>query len=84
MLMLSERLQVLIERDQRRRLEREAARRGTSVALLIREAIDHSFPPGELSRATAASRLLAAEPMDVPPTVGELRAELDGLHGRRS
>ena len=38
--MLSERLQILVTPDQRRRLEEEAKRRGTSVAGLIREAVD--------------------------------------------
>jgi hypothetical protein len=38
--MLKERLQILVSTDQRRRLEREARRRGTSVASVIREAVD--------------------------------------------
>ncbi len=38
--MLKERLQILVSAEQRRRLEQEAARRGTSVAAVIRDAID--------------------------------------------
>jgi len=38
--MLNERLQILVSTDQRRRLEREAQRRGTSVASVIRDAVD--------------------------------------------
>jgi hypothetical protein len=38
--MLKERMQILISTDQRRRLEREAQRRGTSVASVIRDAVD--------------------------------------------
>ncbi len=38
--MLNQRLQVLVSSDQRRRLEREAHRQGTSVANVIREAVD--------------------------------------------
>jgi hypothetical protein len=38
--MLRERLQLLVSTDQRRRLEREAQRRGTSVASVIRDAVD--------------------------------------------
>ena len=38
--MFSERLQILISPDQRKRWDAEAKRRGTSVAGLIREAVD--------------------------------------------
>lgn len=41
--MFNERLQILISPEQRRRLETEAARRGTSVAALVREALDARF-----------------------------------------
>jgi len=41
--MLNERLQVLVSAEQRRRLESEARRRGTSVGSLIREAVDAHF-----------------------------------------
>jgi predicted DNA-binding protein len=41
--MLNERLQVLIRPDQRQRLEAEAKRRHTSVATLVREAVDAQF-----------------------------------------
>lgn len=56
MSMLTERLQVLISPDQRRRLEAEAERRGSSLATLVREAIDAS-----LARPTQADRLQAFE-----------------------
>ncbi|MDP9343820.1 MAG: hypothetical protein M3Q23_17360 [Actinomycetota bacterium] len=46
--MLSERFQILLSTEQRRRLEAEARRRGTSVASLIRDAIDARF--GSVSR----------------------------------
>jgi hypothetical protein len=82
MSMLNERLQVLIAREQRERLEREAARRGASVAALVREAIDLTFPPTLSRRRDAADVLLAADPMPVPDPA-ELRDELDELRGRR-
>ena len=47
--MLKERLQVLVTAEQRRRLESEAQRRGTSVGSLIREAVDAHF--GQISQA---------------------------------
>lgn len=79
----SERLQVLIDVGQRERLEREAAARGTSVATLVREAIDLAFPSGAERRAEAAAAILAAEPMQAP-LVDELLAELDELRGHRT
>lgn len=80
--MLSERLQILLDPDRRRRLEEEAASRGTSVAALIREAIDLAFPSTGDDRRAAAARLLGAEPMPVPDLAG-LHAELDDLRARR-
>lgn len=83
MCMFSERLQVLIDPEQRRRLEIEAAARGSSVAALIREAIDATFPSTSGERRAAGQRFLAAEPMPVPE-VADLRAELDALRARRA
>ncbi len=82
MCMMKERLQVLIDSEQRERLEREAAQRGTSVASLVREAIDLTFPSSITARRAAASTILDAEPMEVP-AVDDLRTELDDLRGRR-
>ena len=81
MSMKTERLQVLIELDQRERLEREAAARGASVATLVREAIDLAFPASG-SRRAAADVILRAAPMQVPD-LDELRVELDRVRGRR-
>lgn len=80
--MLSERLQILLDPEQRRRLEREAAARGTSVASLVRQAIDAAFPSTTAERRAAADRILGAQPMAVPDP-GELLVELDELRGRR-
>ena len=81
MSMKTERLQVLIEPEQRERLERTAASRGVSVAALVRDAIDVVFPPRDAPRSRAAAAILAVEPMDLPAPDG-LRAELDDLRAR--
>ena len=47
--MFSERLQILISADQRKRWEAEAKRRGVSVAGLIRDAVDREL--GSINRA---------------------------------
>jgi hypothetical protein len=54
--MLKERMQILVTSDQRRRLEREAQRRGTSVASVIRDAVD-----AQLGTPTAADRRAALD-----------------------
>lgn len=82
MCMKTARLQILIEEAQRQRLERVAAARGTSVATVVREAIDLAFPADAEQRSAAAAAVLAAEPMDVPG-VDELLDELDEVRGRR-
>ncbi|HYN31840.1 MAG TPA: hypothetical protein VES40_04385, partial [Ilumatobacteraceae bacterium] len=78
MSVLDERHQVLITREQSERLEHEAARRGTSVATLVREAIDLTFPPTLPRRRNAAGAILDAEPMPAPD-LDELRRELNHL-----
>jgi hypothetical protein len=54
--MLKERMQILVTADQRRRLEREAQRRGTSVASIIRDAVD-----AQLGGATPQDRRAAVD-----------------------
>lgn len=56
MSMLKERLQILVTAEQRRRLEEEAKRRGSSVAKLVRDAIDERY-----GTTTAEDRLRAVE-----------------------
>lgn len=82
MSMLSRRLQILIDDDRFSRLEREAARRRVAVAVLVRDAIDASFPATTPARRAASRKILDTAPMEVPDP-GELRAELDEVRGRR-
>ncbi len=82
MSMFDRRLQVLIDKDRWSRLESEAGRRGVSVAVLVREAIDERFPTDADERRAAAQAILDAEPMDVPDP-GALRDELDSLRARQ-
>ncbi len=83
MLMLSRRLQVLIDDDRLDRLEREAARQRVAVAVLVRDAIDAAFPATTPARRAAGDRVLEADPMPVPGP-DDLRAELDELRSRRA
>jgi hypothetical protein len=78
MLMLSRRLQILLDQERYDRLAAEAARRQVPVALVVREAIDAVVPPAADARRTAADRILSAERMELP-SVAELRRELDAV-----
>jgi hypothetical protein len=56
MRMYSERLQILVSKEQRRRLEREAKRRKSSVASVIRDAVE-----AELGGISREDRMQAVE-----------------------
>lgn len=61
--MYNERLQILISKEQRRRLEQEAKRREASVASVIREAVDeHLGAIGREDRIAAAEAIAAMKP----------------------
>jgi hypothetical protein len=79
MLMLERRLQILLDDARYRRLTATARERGTSVAAVVRDAIDLALPADLAKKRAALEAILAAEPMPVPKTVEELKAELDGL-----
>lgn len=83
MCMLSRRLQILLDDDRYERLARRADERGTSIATLVREAIDVALPAVDPDKAAAFDELMAAEPMPVPD-VDELLQELDDLRSRRA
>ena len=75
--MLDRRLQILIDDARFRRLEAVARERRLSIAAVIRDAIDAALPADLAKKERAAAALLAVEPMSVPETVEELKAELD-------
>lgn len=79
---MTRRLQLLLDEERYRRVSDAAARTHRSVAAVIRDAIDQSLAPTHRRRGAAAKRILAADPMDVPPG-DELLAELDEVRGRR-
>lgn len=60
---LTRRLQVLLEEERFVQLEHLAARRHTTVAALVRDALDRAYGPGALPADVAAERFLAREPL---------------------
>jgi hypothetical protein len=83
MCMLDHRVQILLDEDRYQRVTQIAARRGVSVAAVIRGAIDQ-LPADAEQRRTAIAAIRAAEPMPVPAEPAALRRELDAAHGRSS
>ena len=76
MSMFNQRLQILISPDQRRRLEAEAHRRGSSVATVVREAIDTTLTgPTREERQKAFEAIAAMKGRYLP--VEELEAIVD-------
>lgn len=59
-----------------------ARERKISVAEVIREAIDRALPDDADSKRAAAEAILAADPMPVPASVEELKAELRSARER--
>ena len=80
MCMLTHRLQLLLDEERYQRVQTLARQRGTSVAAVIREALDRGLPATQRRRSAAARRILAAAPMEI----GNLIAELDDLRGRHA
>ena len=81
MCMFERRLQILLDDGRYRRVEAAARERQTSVAAVIRDAIDVALPVDlELTRE-AIHRILEADPIPVPATVEELKRELDEARG---
>jgi hypothetical protein len=72
------RLQILLDEPRYRRVQVIARERNTSVAAVIREAIDLLTPDDLAKKRAAAKRILEAEPMPVPDPE-ELKAEREEI-----
>lgn len=72
---LERRLQILLDDARYRRLTTAARERGTSVAAVVRDAIDLALPADLAKKRAALEAILAAEPMPVPD-VEELKREI--------
>jgi hypothetical protein len=80
MRMYTERLQILVSKEQRRRLEREARRRRSSVASVIRDAVEAEL--GGTSREDRMSAVEAIAHLKGAPHISpeELEREIDRAH----
>lgn len=80
--MYERRLQILLDDGRYRRVAAAAKAQKTSVAAVIRDAIDLALPVDLARKREAARQILAAEPMPVPDP-DELKAELEEIRGGR-
>ena len=83
MCMYERRLQILLDDARYRRVAAAAKARKTSVAAVIRDAIDQALPVDLEARRRAVDELLAAEPIDLPGPE-ELKREIEDAHYQRS
>lgn len=79
---MSHRLQLLLDEERYERVAAEAKRQRISVAAVIRDAIDDRLGHRHEHKVAAADRLLAVEPVDVPPD-DELVEEIHRLRDER-
>jgi hypothetical protein len=77
--MFGRRLQILLDDARYSRVEAAARERNTSVAAVIRGAIDIALPADLDRKREALEALLGEEPIPVPATVEELKTELSEI-----
>lgn len=73
---LTRRLQVLLDEERFSRLEHLARQRGTTVAALVRDALDQVYAASPLPPRVAVDRFLARPPLDLG-TWEEAKQELE-------
>jgi hypothetical protein len=84
MSMYERRLQILLDDARYRRVSAAAKARKTSVAAVIRDAIDQALPAVDIeAKRRAADALLAAEPIPVPDDPAELKREIRDYRANR-
>lgn len=72
--MLSRRLQIQLDDDRFERVSRLARDGGTSVADVLRRAIDRGLPAMDVGGSTALRAVFDAAPMPVPDDPADLRS----------
>jgi len=78
--MLNHRLQVLVSKEQRNRLDAEARARGGSIGALVREAIDARYGATPVSKRIKAVEEIAAMRVDALPSPAEINSIIDAEH----
>ena len=81
---LTRRLQILLDEEQYHRVAAKASQERTSVAAVIRHAIDRDLDDVDARRRAAADAILAAEPIEVPEDPEDLKREIDEMYDERA
>jgi hypothetical protein len=79
---LQRRLHLLLDEARYRRVAAAARRRQTSVAAVIREAIDEALPDDADRKRAAAKAILASDPIPLPDDPAELKREIREARSR--
>lgn len=72
----------MLDEPRYRRLAARARERNVSIASVVRDAIDQALPADLAKKKAAWEAIKRADPIPVPATVEELKAELDEAHAR--
>jgi len=81
---LTRRLQLLLDEEQYHRVAAKARRERTSVAAVIRHAIDRDLDEADERRMAALKAILGAEPIEVPEDPEDLKREIDQMYDERA
>lgn len=80
--MLTRRLQILVDELDYQQLAKEAERRHTSVASVVRDAIKQALPEYRMARRRAAMEAILAfdDPIQLPEDPEDLRREIESMY----
>ena len=78
--MATERLEVRIDEERRRRLNEVASRRGAPVSEVVRSMIDRAYEDLVRERRLEAARAIAAMAVEDVPEPEELSRQLEGTY----
>lgn len=81
---LTRRLQLLLDEEQYHRIAAKARRERTSVAAVIRHAIDRDLDDSDSRRRVALQAVLDAEPMPVSADPDDLNREIEAMYEERA
>ena len=81
---LTRRLQLLLDEEQYHRVAAKARQERTSVAAVIRHAIDRDLDDVTARRMAALKAILEAEPMVVPEYPEDLKRDIDEMYDERA